>query len=268
MRVGGGQVGGANRCPAGASRTGRTGTGERVTSDAIHGYEALAAPGRTVAVDRETAMFRRRSLQPSRRAVLHVQAAGDPPVPADLAAWYTERAFHFYAAGLRLPSQAAVGGSPKSRHLAAAFADLDAARAQLRDAEGMATVIVTATGRGAIAAAQWQVARSSAADALILYAPVLPPGTRLSLDVGCPVLVLVESGQQAPVPAGRRWATRRQRRPAGPGRSGLTLGGHVTWLRLPAAQGETERAGRQQYFYEIGRWLGAYMYGSTRDQLL
>ena len=206
-----------------------------MTSDAIHGYEALATPGRPVAVDRETAMFRRRSVQPSRRAVLHVQAAGDPPVPADLAAWYTERAFHFYAAGLRLPTQAAVGGSPKSRHLAAA---------------------------------QWQVARSSAADALILYAPVLPPGTRLSLDVGCPVLVLVESGQQAPVPSRRRWAARRQRRPAGPGRSGLTLGGHVTWLRLPAAQGETEGAGAQRYLYELGRWLGAYMYGSTRDQLL
>ncbi len=55
-------------------------------------------------------MVCRRSALPSRRAVLHVQAAGDPAVPADLVSWFTERAFHFYLAGLRLPGQSRAAG--------------------------------------------------------------------------------------------------------------------------------------------------------------
>jgi hypothetical protein len=208
-------------------------------------------------------MFRRRSRQPSRRAVLHVRAVGDPPVPPGVTAWYTERAFHFYVTGIRLPSQAPVGARPKARYLATAFADLDAARARLL-ADGMASVIVTARGRGAIAAALWHDERKpAAADALILDEPALPPGVRLSLDVGCPVLVLAGSDNRAPA-MGRPFA--RRRRPAPDG--GLRLGGHVTWLRLPGAGvGPGEQDGTA-YFGELGRWLGAYMYGGAGDQLL
>ena len=100
-------------------------------------------------------MFRRRSLQPSRRAVLHVQAAGDPAVPADLADWFTERAFHFYLAGLRLPGRVTLPARPGGHALGSACADLNAACARLRGDDGMGHVIVTAQRRGALAAALW-----------------------------------------------------------------------------------------------------------------
>ena len=143
------------------------GTGERVSvsmshsavegypavrgCEAISGYEAMPGPPKVARPG--TAMFRRRSLQPSRRAVLHVQAAGDPAVPSDLADWFTERAFHFYLAGLRLPHR--LTARPGGRSLVAACADLDAACAQLRQADGIGQVIVAAQGRGALAAALW-----------------------------------------------------------------------------------------------------------------
>jgi hypothetical protein len=49
------------------------------------------------------------------------------------------------------------------------------------------------------------------------------------------------------------------------------LGSHVTRLHLPELDGRAgpaDAAGRQLFFDELGRWLGAYMYGSVRDQLL
>jgi hypothetical protein len=241
--------------------------GERVTGTAVAEYEPAGGASRLAAgaAHRELTMLRRRSARPSRRAVLHVQAPGDPPPAPGLQTWYTERAFHFYVTGIRLPSQAPVGARPRARYLATALADLDAARGYLL-ADGMASVIVTATGRGAIAAALWHDQRKpAAADALILDEPVLPPGISLSLDVGCPVLVL--TGADACVPAVSRPFAWRRRRPAGSAPDGgLRLGGHVTWLRLPGAgSGDPDRAA---YFGELGRWLGAYMYGSVRDQLL
>jgi alpha-beta hydrolase superfamily lysophospholipase len=244
------------------------------------GYEAVELPGRPVAARPQVEIFRRNSAQPSRRAVLHVQAADDPAAPAELGAWYTARAFHFYVAGLRLPALAPVGTRPAARFLAAAFADLDAACAHLRGSAGMASLIVSASGRGAIAAALWCAARPAAANALILLAPRLPAGTSLSLDIDCPALVLTDPAVSAPggpaVPAGpegrtagrrlRGWSSRGRPAPAYP--AGLQLGGHVTWLRLPAWSAPGSPAGGQQFFDELGRWLGAYMYGSVRDQLL
>ena len=72
-------------------------------------------------------MVRRRSAQSTRRAVLHVQAAGDAAVPGDMASWFTERAFHFYVAGARLPAAMARSARHAERDLRPAFADLDAA---------------------------------------------------------------------------------------------------------------------------------------------
>jgi hypothetical protein len=201
--------------------------------------------------------------------VLHVQAPADPALRPGLAAWYSERAFHFYVTGIRLPSQPPIGARPKARYLTTAFADLDAARARLL-ADGMASLIVTAGGRGAIAAALWHDERKpAAADALILDEPALPPGVSLSLDVGCPVLVLTGAGTCLPAMS-RPLARRRHRSgPDGGLRDGgLRLGGHVTWLRLPGADAAPGVEGRTAYFGELGRWLGAYMYGGVRDQLL
>jgi hypothetical protein len=244
------------------------------------GYEAVELPGRPAAARTRTEILRRHSAQPSRRAVLHVQAAEDPAAPAELGGWYTARAFHFYVAGLRLPALAPVGTRPEARFLAAAFADLDAACAHLRGADGMASLIVSASGRGAIAAALWCAARPAAANALILLGPRLPAGTSLSLDIDCPALVLTDpapatlAGPGVPAgppgrTAGRRlltWSPRR--RPAPAESAGLQLGDHVTWLRLPAGSALGSQAGSQQFFDELGRWLGAYMYGHVRDQLL
>jgi hypothetical protein len=199
-----------------------------------------------------TGLLRRRSAQPSRRAVLHVQAAGEPGVPADLAAWYTERALHVYVARIRLPGRA-LRGRWRARKLAAVFADLDAAAGQLRQADGIDSVIVTAHGRGAVAAALWRDLRgATAADALILYAPALAARPSLSLGIDCPVLVVSDAiGESGP--------------------AGSRLGAHVTWLRMAEGegpQGMAEGADRRVLLRELGRWLGAYMYGQARDQLL
>jgi hypothetical protein len=206
--------------------------------------------------------------------VLHLQAAGDPVVPADLAGWFTERACHFYLAGLRLPAR--MGRLRRAGRAAESiFAELDAVEAHLREADGIEHVIVSAQGPAAVAAALW-CAREEAsapgsssalsaarrtADALILYRPAWPPGPALKLDIACPVLVLCPAG------GGRG---RRLRRPAVP----RQVAGHVTWLRLPEAGAPAGisdlagGAGRRVFFGELGRWLGAYMYGPPPDQLL
>ena len=134
---------------------------------AIDGYEAVQTPSHAVAASRGPAMFRRRSIQPSRRAVLHVQADGDPAMPAGLASWCTERAFHFYLAGLRLPGRPGPvmgrGGRTADKRFGPAFADLDTACGELRRTDGMDHVIVMAQGRSALAVALWSDARRVAA---------------------------------------------------------------------------------------------------------
>ncbi|HEY2077576.1 MAG TPA: hypothetical protein VGH53_14675 [Streptosporangiaceae bacterium] len=261
-----------------------------ITSHAvIEGYEPVPAPRGASSGRPETAMFRRRSLQPSRRAVLHLQATGDPAVPSGLGDWFTERAFHFYLAGLRLPGglampgglalagglelggralgMRALGRRDAGGPLGSAFADLDAACAQLRDADGIGHMIVAAHGRAALAVAQWADARSDVvasggADALILSEPALPARPVMNLSIECPVLVLTSAVSGGPVRTGllRTGPVRaglRHHRPTAMAR----LGSHVTWVQLP-------EPGEQAAFDELGRWLGAYMYGSGRDRLL
>ena len=214
-----------------------------------------------------TALFRRRSVHASRRGVLHLQSARDTPAPADLASWFTERGFHFYVAALRWPRRPGRlrrGG----RALTAAFAELDARCEHLRTADGIDNVIVTAHGEGALAAAMWCTAPSSGShpDALILYAPNFGRGRRAArrgLDIPCPVLVIGGTG-------GRRGLRLRRGAAAAPAAT-IHLGSHVTWLR--PADGEArpdarEPEDRRRFFDEMGRWLGAYMYGQVRDQLL
>jgi hypothetical protein len=247
---------------------------------AIGKYESV--PGAGAVARPETAMFRRRSLQPSRRAVLHIQAAGDPAVPSDVADWFTERAFHFYLAGLRVPHR--LTARPGARSLASACTDLDAACARLRQVDGIGSVIVAAQGRGALAAALWmgrcaggdgrpcgdRRAGDCGADALVLCEPELPPRP-MKLSISCPVLVVTGlvpagDGRASGGATGRLALRQRRTQPAA-----AQLGSHVTWLDLPRAGGRLQQAegtGRQLFFNELGRWLGAYMYGHVRDQLL
>jgi hypothetical protein len=195
----------------------------------------------------------RRPAQPSKRAVLHVQAPGDPPAPRRLADWYAERAFNFFSAQVRLPAG-------RARRFLPALADLDAAQAYLREVECLHDLIVTGHGGGAVAAAVWSDARPRAADALILHGPAFPR-RRLALNIDCPVLVV------CPPEAESARALRRRGRPVPP----ASLGGHVTWRQLPdttggAAPDDDENV--RALLGELGRWLGAYMYGQLRGQLL
>jgi hypothetical protein len=219
-------------------------------------YEAIALPAQE---STGSAVFVRRSARPSRRAVLHLHELSDSLAPADLVRWYNERGFHFYLTD--------VESAEPTRHRAArshqaAFGALDAACAHLREAEGIDAIILSAQGPTALSAALWCDARpvSRPVEALILSSPDFGH-LRARLDITCPVLV---------ISASQPWRdTRRERRG-----SGIRLGQHVTWLHIDAAAGHDGPPGvlpapsRRRLFDEMGRWLGAYMYGQVRDQLL
>jgi hypothetical protein len=218
-------------------------------------------------------ILRRRSTQPARRSVLYLHCALDTFVPEDLVSWYTERGFHFYVADLRpqdrLERPVRSRGQGPGRD--DCFAGLDAACRYLRDTEGIDMIIVSAHADDALTAALWCDARRDAgfADALILSSPAFGRRQRRGLDIACPVLVMSSGGEADAQggPAGRL-ATRLRRRTDA---ATVRLGPHVTWLRLeddPDGQGGGAGADRRQFFDELGRWLGAYMYGKVRDQLL
>jgi hypothetical protein len=84
------------------------------------------------------------------------------------------------------------------------------------------------------------------------------------------VLVMWTAGEpeaQAAGGAGRLTARLRRRNEA----ATVRLGPHVTWLRLEEGledQAPDPSGDRRRFFDELGRWLGAYMYGKVRDQLL
>jgi alpha-beta hydrolase superfamily lysophospholipase len=239
---------------------------------AADGYEAVPVPPASGEASEGTgAMLRRRSALPSRRSVLYLHCRPDTFVPEDLVGWYTERGFHFYVADLR-PQE----GQRADRSQAARFVRLDAFSRCLREAEGHDMIILTADSADAATAAQWCDARREAGgpDALILSSPVFGRRLRRGLDIGCPVLVLSPAG-------GRAGGKLRPRRAKDPG--AVKLGPHVTWLRLDCGlDGQSDAGGRaddgeqapdgdadrRQFFDEMGRWLGAYMYGGVRDQLL
>jgi alpha-beta hydrolase superfamily lysophospholipase len=245
--------------PAGAAGMAPAAGAPAAAGPAAAGAEPAAGPG-------STALFRRRSAHASRRGVLHLQGARDALAPPDLASWFTERGYHFYVAALRLPATAGLARRPGRKALARAFAELDARCEHLRTADGIDNVIVTAHGEGALAAARWCAAPSSGSrpDALILYAPSFGRGRRAArrgLDIPCPVLVIGGTARRR---------SRLRRRPAAPP-AAIHLGSHVTWLRPADSEARPdarEPEDRRRFFDEMGRWLGAYMYGQVRDQLL
>lgn len=212
-------------------------------------YEAVALPMRSMS----STVFVHRSARPSRRAVLHLHELTDSLAPADLVRWYNERGFHFYLTDV---------GSAKGQQ--AAFSVLDAACVHLKQADGIDAIILSAQGPTARMAALWSDARqvSGLVEAVILSNPDFGR-EKIRLDIACPVLVISAAGS---------WrGTRRDRR----GKDSIRLGKHVTWLQIDAAGSAISadnRIGplpaRRRLFDEMGRWLGAYMYGQVRDQLL
>jgi hypothetical protein len=239
--------------------------------------------------------------------VVYVLCAGDDFVTDDVVAWYTGRGFHFYAADLRevgRPARSAAGARVAAEDLAECFRCLDAAAAHLRDNDDIAHLVACGHGSGALIAALWCHARrgSRPADALILARPDLGRGARWraaarriplvagarrrvrqGLDIACPVLVRCPAGGwEVPGGAGGLLGSPVL---AG-GRSTIRLGEHVTWLKMAAGlPGEPPpsrppyaaplpadplppRPQRRRFFDELGRWLGAYLSGEIRDQLL
>jgi alpha-beta hydrolase superfamily lysophospholipase len=263
----------------------------------LAGYETVQIPGvGQQAGSQGTAMLRRRSGRTAKRAVLYVHCLADSFVPDDLASWYTERGFHFYVADLRPPGAGEDPGSQdpagqRAPDLAGSIAVLDAMASHLREAEGIDTLVVGAHASGAAIAAVW--CNANPADALVLAGPALaagrgraarkdglPPGSRRvlaeaaarledGLDIACPVLVLCAGADDDPDQLGRR--ARRPDRRSGGGLRIPRLGPHVTWLRLDGElTGPLPPAGPESrpFFRELGRWLGAYLSGQFRDQLL
>ena len=233
------------------------------------GYEAVPVPpAGDAAAESGPAVLRRRSALPTRRSVLYLHCAKDTFVPEDLVSWYTERGFHFYVADLR-PQEGLDRPARRRRRKGPGqserFAGLDSACRHLREAEGSEMILVSAHSAGALTAAQWCDARrdNGLADALILSSPAFGRQLRKGLNIACPVLVMCSGGDEK----GRRGPRLRRRRDRAP----VRLGPHVTWLRLAdeleAASGDTADD-RRDFFDEMGRWLGAYMYGKVRDQLL
>ena len=242
-------------------------------------YEEIEIPGMPDVLGGPAGtVLRRQSPRPSRRAVLHVHSSNGPGVPEDLARWYTERGFHFYVTDLTAP-----GGRrrrPRRRAvMAARFGTLDAACRHLQEADGIDSIVISAESADAVTVALWCDARRAAepADAVILSCPAFGRRLRHALRIACPVLVICPAadgtGQRtaAETPQTSRTLRRRGRRERRTGRAQAALGPHVTWLWLPGgldSPAQAGGAGRRLLFDEMGRWLGAYMYGQVRDQLL
>jgi hypothetical protein len=213
-------------------------------------------------------ILRRRSALQTRRSVLYLHCEQETFVAEDLVTWYTERGFHFYVADLRPQDWA---GRQRGPGRGECFDRLDSACRHLRDAEGIDMIIVAAHGADALTAALWCDARRDAglADALILSSPVFGRRLRRGLDIACPVLLMFRAGDPGTSggTAGRLPSRKRRRNET----AAVRLGPHVTWLTLDEGlDGQAPGAGpdRRRFFDELGRWLGAYMYGKVRDQLL
>jgi hypothetical protein len=234
-------------------------------------YEEVEIPGMPDTVGGPAGtVLRRPSPRPSRRAVLHVHSSGDSGVPEDLARWYTERGFHFYVTSLTAPGRGRWWARLRRRAvLRARFGRLDAACRHLRESDGIDSVVISAGSADALSVALWCDARRDAepVGAVVLSSPVFGRRLQRGLRIGCPVLVMCPAnGPDTPRATRRRGRFRRS-----PAAEPKALGPHVTWLWLPGGLDSPEQAldaDRRLLFDEMGRWLGTYMYGQVRDQLL
>src|SRR5579875_645766 len=246
-----GQARAGSRTPRGerdlvvpASRTGEPMTSVTARDGGADDYEAVVLPGSA-----GPPVFLRRSARPTRRAVLHLHDLSGSLGPPDLARWYTERGFHFFVTDIdRGEAAAAASRRRPQQALRRSLLMLDAVSRHLREASGIDALILSAQESAALAAACWCHLRRAGqpAQAMILSGPDFGRARRLRLDITCPVLVVG----------------------AHPGPQRAHLGAHVTWLDLEDQAAGQASDGRRRLFDEMGRWLGAYMYGQVRDRLL
>ena len=177
------------------------------------------------------------------------------------------------AAGVK-PAASAAGVKPAASEASVKPATSEAS---VKPAASAASVKPAASAAGVKAAAsEAGGGTAAAADAAGLAEGSRLPGLlagaqrqlRGGLDIACPVLVMCTAADWDAPEGGRR---RKGIKHLGGGPGTTRLGSHVTWLRLeegltgPLPPGGPES---RPFFRELGRWLGAYLSGQFRDQLL
>ena len=232
---------------------------------AAEGYEAVTLPllmEEPSGTGLDGAVLRRRSARPTKRAVIYLHCMTDSFVPADLAAWYTDRGFHFYVADLRgLGDPHRPAAESHAEELGEYLACLDTAVRHIREADshrdrgplrtrqrgdhrgtlvprpaqqpgGMRCVLASPSLRGG----SW-LARTVGRRVTVPSRRTPPLLTvarrrvRRGLDISCPVLVLCPPEDwDAPGASGLLAL------PATRGKATIRLGAHVTWLRLDGTQ--------------------------------
>ena len=286
----------------GASRRDQRGRGYSMglitdIDSAAEGYEAVSLPllpedpSGTQGLDGRCSA----AAAPADQAGRDLPALPGRPVRApELASWYTDRGFHFYVADLRRLADAA-GWRPATpcRTARRNSAPTSAAWTPPRSTSGRPTgwrpwcSAHTPPGRWSPRSGATP-ARQPARGRAILASPALRAGSWLArlaggrrrraapllavlrrrvrhgLDISCPVLVLcpatdwdATSATGGPAPSATGLAS---------GQATMRLGPHVTWRKVEEAG--PAGTGLPQLLDEQGRWLGAYLSGQARDQLL
>ncbi len=178
-------------------------------------------------------------------------------------------------AGAKAPMSEAGAKAPMSEAGAKAAANEASVKAAANEASAKPATSQT-SAKPAISEASAGGGTAAAADAAGLAEVGRLPGLlagaqrqlRGGLDIACPVLVMCTAADWDASEGGRR---RKGIKHLGGGPGTTRLGPHVTWLRLeegltgPLPPGGPES---RPFFRELGRWLGAYLSGQFRDQLL
>jgi len=139
-------------------------------------YESITLPLRPDDEgDVVATLVRRTSAGPTRRAVLYVHGFHDYFFQTELADWYVDRGFTFYALDLRKHGRSIrPWHTPNYCHSLAEYAEeLDQAVTVIKDIDGHDTLLVNAHSTGGLTAALWCHARrdNSQVDALVLNSP-------------------------------------------------------------------------------------------------
>ncbi len=144
-------------------------------------YQSLTLPLRPDSEgDVVATLVRRRCERPTRRAVLYIHGFHDYFFQTELADWYVDRGFTFYAIDLRKHGRSMrPWHTPNFCHSLAEYAEeLDLAVKVIKEIDGHDTLVLNAHSTGALTAALWCHARRRAGhvNALVLNSPFLSLG--------------------------------------------------------------------------------------------